>query len=315
MKKALLLLFTILGSLSVQAKIVKGYSLSGLLDSLETTAIERYWLNSMGPLNRSVGVVGSRGPLGYLGAFGENWWNVTPYFDTEGDWSELAESLSEIGGPLSELGPLFLSTEAGQQLLSFDFTPGSAYLLSAGGALMTLGPSGPLGVMGLMGPLGPHGVHGYSRNESGEYVDKQGKRVKTISVKLEGQKQQFSLVEFYRPGHGRLKNDLDSSFVAQDSLSRSEVHSYKVKLSANRWVTLTALSLFDLDAVKLQVKTLSGEVLYSSDDSLRSNFINLKTTSSTTVQIEVSVLTSLQLFEKPYRLMVIEAPKNATEIK
>lgn len=315
MKKSLLLFFTILGSLSVQAKIVKGYTLQGLLDSLETTAVERHWLNSMGPLNRSVGVVGSRGPLGYLGAFGENWWNLTPYFDAEGDWSELADSLTEIGGPLSELGPLFLSTEAGQQLLNFDFTPGSAYLLSAGGALMTLGPSGPLGATGLMGPLGPHGAHGYSRNDSGEYVDKQGKRIKTISVKLEDRKQSFSLVEFYKPGHGRSKNDLDSSFVAQDSLSRNEVHSYKVKLSANRWVTLTALSLFDLDSVKLKVKSLSGEILYKSDDSLRTNFINLKTQASTTVLIEVSVLTSLHILEKPYRLMVIEATINATEIK
>jgi len=73
--------------------------------------------------------------------------------------------------------------------------------------------------------------------------------------------------------------------------------------------------LFDLDALKITVKDLSGNTLYESNDNLRTNFINLKTSKATSVVVEVSVLTSLQIFEKPYRLMVIEAPKNATEIK
>jgi len=211
MTRSLFLIFTFLISWSSYAKIVKGYSLSDLLDSNQLTSSERFWLNSAGPLNRSVGVVGSRSALGYLGPFGENWWNVTPYIDSEGDWSELSLSLAEIGGPLSEFGPLFLTTEEGQELTHYDFTPESAYLLAAGGALMTLGPSGPLGVMGLMGPLGPHGAHGYSRDKTGEYVNKNGKRVKSIRVKLENKTQTFSLVEFYKPGQALKKSDLDSS--------------------------------------------------------------------------------------------------------
>lgn len=314
MTRSLLLIFTLLFSWSSSAKIVKGYSLSDLLDSNQLSISERYWLSSAGPLNRSVGVLGSRGPLGYLGPFGENWWNVTPYLYSEGDWSELALSLGEIGGPLSEFGPLYLASNEGQELIHYDFSPGSAYLLAAGGALMTLGPSGPLGVMGIMGPLGPHGAHGYSRDDSGEYVNKNGKRVKSIRVKLENKTQTFSLVEFYKPGQALQKSDLDSSFVSQDSLKRNEVHSYKVKLTGKRWVTLTAISLFDLDAIKLKVKDMSGNTLYESNDDLRTNFINLKTSNATSVVVEVSVLTSLQIFEKPYRLMVIEAPKKATEI-
>ncbi len=314
MTRILLLLFIVSMSLTSQAGIIKGYSLSDLLDSNELDAHERFWLNSTGPLNRSVGVIGSRGPLGYLGPFGENWWNITPYFDNEGDWSELSESLTEIGGPLSSLGPLFLTTDAGQELLGFDFSPGSAHLLAAGGVLMTLGPSGPLGVMGLTGPLGPHGAHGYTRDESGEYRTEAGKRIRSISVKLNNKNESFSLVEFYKPGKGRVKDDLDSSFVAQDVLSRNEVHSYKVKLSSKRWITITAISLFDLDAMKIVVKSMNGKILYTSDDSLRTNFINLKTSTSSSVIVEVSVLSSLHLLAKPYRLMVIEAPKKATEV-
>lgn len=49
-----------------QAKIVKGYSLSCLLKSHQLNSSEAFWLNSAGPLNRSTGVVGARGLLGFL---------------------------------------------------------------------------------------------------------------------------------------------------------------------------------------------------------------------------------------------------------
>ena len=298
-----------------QAKIVKGYSLSALLNSNQLDFSEALWLNSSGPLNRSTGVVGARGPLGFLGPFGENWWNVTPWFDSIANWTELSEGLSEINGPLSELGPLYLTTDEGQELTHYDFTLDSAHLLAAGGALMTLGPSGPLGVMGIMGPLGPHGAHGYTRGESGEYINQQGKPVRSIKVKIKNKLKTFSLVEFYKPGKARKVTNLDSSFVAQDRLSRSGVHTYPVKLSSKRWVTITLLSLFDLDTLELSVKDLQGNVLFESNDSSRTNFINLKTSGSTQVLIEVKVGSSFQIFAKPYRLMVIEAPQAATEIK
>lgn len=296
-----------------QAKVVKSYSLSKLIESNKLTATERYWLNSSGPLNKDYGVTGASGPYGILGPYGDNLWNLTPWMNPHKSWEDFAEYLGTLGGPLSQYGPLFITTELGQAMASYDFGPDSGSILAAGGVLHSLGPSGLNGPMGIGGPLGPHGIHGYKRDSKGHYRNKNDKIVKKIKVKtLDGNKY-FPLMEFYKEGVAKDLSKLDSSFVAQDKLSYSEEHTYKIKASGKRWINLTLIQAYTLDALKLELIDGNGKVLEKSDDSFRSNFISFKTSNSTHLYIRVSVKSSFQIYKKPYRLFVTEAPKSATE--
>jgi hypothetical protein len=160
---------------TAHAQIVKGFTAS-TLSKAELTTTEKFWLSPMGPLARGRGVTGSYGPLGTLGPFGDNFWNATFVMNMMGNWQDFAETLTQLYGPLSQQGPLFLTSELAQHWASFAFPTSVRELLVPGGVLHAVGNAGPLGPLGIAGPLGPHGAHGFDRNLRGDYLNK-SKRV------------------------------------------------------------------------------------------------------------------------------------------
>ncbi|MBK25684.1 MAG: hypothetical protein CME70_16925 [Halobacteriovorax sp.] len=317
MKKTFSLTGLLLFATLAQAKVTNSYSLSKLMNKSENlSSLELFWLGQNGPLNKNYGVTGSYGPFGILGPFGDEWWNATPWINGTKSWKDFANKIGAIGGPLSEYGPLLITTEFGQALSSYDFGPNSGEILAAGGVLHSVGPSGLNGVMGVGGPLGPHGIHGYKRDEIGKYRNKNKKIVKSIMVKTIDGKKRFPLYELYKEGIAKELTDLDSSFVAQDKLSSSsDKHQYKITASSKRWVNITLVSAYTLDSLSLRLLDEKGNIIEVSDDSYRSNFISFKTNKKTALKIEVSLKNSFQFLMKPYRLFVTEAPAGATEVK
>lgn len=315
--KIIILTSILLGFVSLaQAKVTKSYSLSSLIqESSKLTTMERFWIAPVGsPLEKNYGVTGSYGPFGILGPFGDSWWNATPWINQTKSWEDFAKHLSKLGGPLSQYGPLLITTEFGQTMSSYNFGPESGSILAAGGVLHSIGPSGLNGVMGIGGPLGPHGIHAYKRDDVGLYRDKENKIKRNILIKTLDGRKRFPLYELFKEGIAKERSDLDSSFVAQDSLGYSQKHLYSITATGKRWINITLLSAYTLDALQLELKDEKGKRIEFSQDGLRSNFISFKTDKKTKVQIEVSLKTSWQLLRKPYRLFVTEAPVGATEV-
>lgn len=270
---------------------------------------ELFWLSANGPLNKNYGVTGSYGPFGTLGPYGDNWWNATPSINHIRSWSDFSELLDH-----SE-NPLFLGTEFGQELTGLNFGVDSSRLLGAGGVLQTLGPYGLGGFMGVGGPLGPHGIHPFIRDEIGFYKDEKGKRVTSLWVQTLDGKKRFPLYELYKKAAALKENNLDSSFVAEDSLSSSSPHVYKFKASSKRWINITLISAYTLDSLSIALKDHQGKLIESSHDKQRSNFINFKVNKSETFFLEVKLINSYQFLKKPYRLFVTEAPAGVLKVK
>lgn len=316
MKKIFLAAFLLSFVSLAQAKVTKSYSLSSLIgNSSKLTNLEKFWIGPAGPLEKNYGVTGSYGPFGVVGPFGDNWWNITPWLNHTKSWEDFAKTLGQIGGPLSQYGPLLITTEFGQAMTSYNFGPESGKILAAGGVLHSLGPSGLNGVMGIGGPLGPHGIHGFKRDDEGHYRGRNGSLKKSILVKtLDGNKR-FPLYELYKKGIAKNMTELDSSFVAQDDLSYSQKHIYEIKATGRRWINITLLSAYTLDALELELRDAKGNLIQISNDGLRSNFISFKTDKKTKLQIQISVKSSFQYLRKPYRLFVTEAPPKATQVK
>lgn len=204
---------------TAHAQIVKGFTAS-TLSKAELTTTEKFWLSPIGPLARGRGVTGSYGPLGTLGPFGDNFWNATFVMNMMGNWQDFAETLTQLYGPLSQQGPLFLTSELAQHWASFAFPTSVRELLVPGGVLHAVGNAGPLGPLGIAGPLGPHGAHGFDRNLRGDYLNKSKRVVKSITVELNDKKERFDLYELYASDKLTPSEILDTSFATRGELSQ-----------------------------------------------------------------------------------------------
>ena len=287
-------------SSSVQAQILKSYSTSSVLEASGVAHQDKFWLNPAGPISKYKGVTGAFGPLGVLGPFGDHFWNASFAFTSIGNWEELARSFTQMSGPLSGAGPLFLTTELSQAM--YAFSPAANQLLP-GGVLHVVGNAGPLGPLGIAGPLGPNGAHGFSRNKRGDYVSGD-EVVKSIKVKTHEGNKTFSLYELYRGDKLEENEILDTSFAVREVVARKGARKFQIHSSKLQWVNVLVVNEFELDSFSLQVEDQHGNRLRSESFSL-SNFISVKVRGNTKLTITVTNSASNHLLPgKPFRVFV-----------
>jgi hypothetical protein len=288
---------------TAHAQIVKGFTAS-TLSKAELTTTEKFWLSPMGPLARGRGVTGSYGPLGTLGPFGDNFWNATFVMNMMGNWQDFAETLTQLYGPLSQQGPLFLTSELAQHWASFAFPTSVRALLVPGGVLHAVGNAGPLGPLGIAGPLGPHGAHGFDRNLRGDYLNKSKRVVKSITLELNDKKERFELYELYASDKLTPSEILDTSFATRGELSQLGSTSFKIKATRTEWINLLVVNEYELDRFTLKVTDELGKS-YLSDSVNLSAFVNVLVKAGTVLSVEVKHAGSAHfLAKKPYRLFV-----------
>ena len=297
----LVLLFTSL----VNAQILKSFSTSSLAQST-LRSDEVIWLSPAGPLSASIGVTGAAGPLGSLGPFGDNFWNATTAMRLVGSWEEFAQLMTLYNGPLSESGPVFLTTELGEAMVRFS-TLGSHHL-APGGVLHALGNSGPLGPLGVAGFLGPNGAHGYRRDKVGNYVSEQNKVVKSLKLETHEGRRVFDLYEFYQLKGLNLAQVFDTSFALRGELKSNDEIVVQIKSTKKQWVNLLLVNEFSLDSFTLTASDQHKTI--SSSSRVLTNFINVFVESGTLLSLRIKLNKSYHFLPmKPFRLFVTGSEK------
>ncbi|MCC7382838.1 MAG: hypothetical protein IT384_13460 [Deltaproteobacteria bacterium] len=169
------------------------------------------------------GALGAVGPLSRLGAAGDAPRNPGHWLSST-DWRAWSVLLTSIGGPMSEAGALGgggplaeRSREALRRLL-----PGVTAQLDLGGVLEVIGPFGPLGPLFILGLLGQVGGHGFRQNAEGEFVDPEGKIVRTTDVVHLGERRTLELVEFYGEAFAEVFGANDTSWMVRGAIEPSE---------------------------------------------------------------------------------------------
>ncbi len=296
-------LLALLISSHVEARILRGFS-SSSLEKSNLSIEERSWLNPWGPLSRTKGVLSAYGPLGRLGPFGDDFWNATFAFRLMGNWQDLAEALTQLEGPLSAAGPLFLTGTLAQSMASFMLPPGALTMLSPGGSLHVLGNGGALGPLGIAGALGPNGAHGFERNERGDYLNKNNRVVKTLSVKLADGARRFDLFELYRADAVRSTEVLDTSFALRGTLASRGERKQLAYSKRRQWVSIVLVPEFELDGFAVKVRDERGNE-FSAESGALTSFVVLQVEGGTRLEISLShQRTGHVLAHKPYRLIV-----------
>lgn len=288
---------------TAHAQIVKGFTASSVSQA-QLTATEKFWLNPLGPLSRGRGVTGSYGPLGSLGPFGDNFWNATFVMNLMGNWQDFAETLTQLYGPLSQQGPLFLTTELAQHWAGFTLPTSAKELLAPGGILHVVGNAGPLGPLGIAGPLGPNGAHGFDRNQRGDYLNKAKRVVKSVNVEMNDKHERFDLYELYASDKLTPSEILDTSFATRGELTQLDSVSFKIKATRSEWISLLVVNEYELDRFTLKVTDDFGKSYLSESVNL-SAFVNVFVKAGTILSIEVKHAGSAHFLTiKPYRLFV-----------
>jgi hypothetical protein len=180
---------------------------------------------------------------------------------------------------------------------------GAAHLLAPGGVLHSLGNAGPLGPLGIAGMLGPNGAHGYARNALGDYVDRNRKIVRSITIKSHEGRRRFDLYELYHLDKLRSQEALDTSFALRGVIRHGQSITLTIVSKSEQWVNLLVVNEYELDSFSLKVKD-QKEVEVVSNSQTLSNFISVKVTQGTRLQITVSHQSSLHFLNKPFRLYV-----------
>lgn len=295
-----MILLALLLTSFVNAQILKSFTTSSLLESSLRTD-EAVWLSPAGPLSASIGVTGAAGPLGSLGPFGDNFWDASTAMRLVGSWEEFAQVLRLYNGPLSEYGPVFLTTELGDAMMGFS-SLGSQHL-APGGVLHALGNSGPLGPLGVAGFLGPNGAHGYRRDKIGNYVSEQNKIVKSLKLETHEGRRAFDLYEFYQLKGLNLTQVLDTSFALRGELKANDEIVVQIKSTKKQWVNLLLVNEFSLDSFALTVR--DQHQIISSNSRVLTNFINVFVESGTRLEIRIKLNQSYHFLpSKPFRLFV-----------
>jgi len=277
-----------------------------------------------------LGPVGPSGPLGEAGPVGNSAWNPSHYISGSMDWSSLSKLFTVWGGPLSRFGPL---GERGP--LSQASQASLAPELKVGGSKAVLGPSGPLGALGPLGPLGPTGAHGHQANQAGDYVDAQGKPVRTIEVDWSLQRRSTEeLVESYSEARAKRIADNDTSFMVSGTAKKAgESDRYSFHSRTDQYVTVLVLptqgaavgssagssSIADFaknfDDFDLKVTDETGKVLGSSSLKNGSDWVQLKVPKGAELRAEVTLKGSPHAGPKPYRLVVVGTGDHTGELK
>lgn len=249
------------------------------------------------------GPLGPYGPLGRLGPAIDTGWSPSRWMRAVGDWRHLSALLTELGGPLSEDGPL---GPGGPQGDAHDSFP-SSFL--PGGGLSALGPDGPLGALGPLGPLGPMGAHGFARDAGGRYLEG-GKVRRTVTVPYRRGRRAYPLFEVYDAEVAAAMEDNDTSFMAVGSLPRGGATSFPFRSRGGEQVQIALTPHAQLDRFRLEILDGAGNVIARSDEQSQVNRVELRVPPRTRLQARVSLVSSGHLLPgKPFSLSVVGRPE------
>lgn len=236
----------------------------------------------------SAGPMGAFGPLATLGPIGENSWNASGFFASLGDWTGLAQLLSENGGPLSADGPLGESGPLGKA--AYSATPRD---FRAAGVYAIFGPAGPFGPLGPLGPLGPIGAHG-SGSGSG-----------TVTIPGGAGDGRFHLVKYY--SQAGTHTSFDTSFMAVGAVETDKDAEYWVTSPEKQVVSILVVPEKSLDVFSVSATSPTNDLDIRSDSSTRINWITIEMRAGETVAVHVRLLASAHWLTHSYRLIVIGA--------
>lgn len=221
------------------------------------------------------GWFGAFGAFGVLGPVGNNAWNPSMLITGIGEWSALSRRLTDMGGPMSDLG-----------ILGHDDIQTSFAVCERNGEPDLLGPMGPAGPRGLLGPLGPLGGHGYVANRNGEFTSG-GETIRAIDVERGGRYSQnllrlmlrasgvsgttsadierrYELFEHYREEFAKSMPNNDTSFMVSGSTALGARDSYSFMSDTDQWVSVVVVPVNALSDFDFDVASSQGHVLHAS---------------------------------------------------
>lgn len=288
MKKFILFIVLIFISaqfLPVEAKILKSYSTTRVLKSASDPRVS-FWMNPANVMTAhgTQGVLGYFSPIGFWGPYGNMPFNATSAFKAAGDWSEFANYITQKGGPLSPQGPTLIVSEFGQQYFMNNVP--NADLLAPGGALSIMGNAGVWSPLGIMGPFGPNGAHGLDTDFDGNYLDSAGNIVRNIN--LWGR--DYPLYEFYRASAVDDQDVLDTSFVVEGIMGiglLGGTREYLIASDSDQWIHLHAINLIPTPVVTIRVYDMNDNLIESSTDFFRVNFVALYAEKGTQFKVKI----------------------------
>ncbi|AIT09299.1 hypothetical protein LO80_04495 [Candidatus Francisella endociliophora] len=236
-------------------------------------------LGKYGPIG-SAGPLGKDGPVQKLKSFDPS---TYPYF---------TDYFKSFYGPLSEDGPLgFLGpyTENSYYYGDLFELNNFAVHVRALGLWGVLGTVGPFGPVGALGPLGPIGAHGYSRDEQGNYTDKDGHIVTKIDVPFDSDsKRSFDLYELYKAEYAASKKDLDTSFVTLGNLKENYSDDYVINNDEKQVVTILVIPEQLFNYFDIQLYSSNGNLIAESNSRKYINFIQFLAPKDTNYTIKIT---------------------------
>ena len=255
-------------------------------------------------------LAGPAGPGGPLGAFGPSAKSADPWFRMMAPfkpstyvsgipaWNRYARFLRSIGGPTSERG--ILGRKIDWRQVPRDFRPGGRYALVAF--------SGILGINGLRGLAGDTGGHGNRAEADGDYVDHNGKVVRSF-VAGNRRQTQHELYELYDEAHAKqlgLAGLNDTSFAAAGLLKRGESDRYRFKSRSTQHVVVAVVPEKFGENYDLVIRDAkSGAELARSNSLAQVNHVQLHVPKGAQITAEVSLRYSVHPFANSYKLMVV----------
>lgn len=283
-------------------------SLSSVSPAVNTPSNAANYLDSSSALGY-YGPIGPYGPLGTLGPVGSNSWDVSYWISGVGSWAYWSDTLTALGGPLSESGPLGPNGPLSDTAYDEDLPAINDFAkqLQAGGVWTVLGPVGPLGALGPLGPLGPVGAHGYGTDSYGQYKD--GSIIKReVNVAYNGGSRTYELYENYTEPFAKTMANNDTSFMLEGYIAYpySETDTFEFISGDDQYVTVLLVPMYTLDDFDLVIKDENGNVLATANTYNYVDFVQLNNVASgTTLTVEVTLYSTGHSYIKDYRLFVV----------
>jgi len=260
----------------------------------------------------ALGPIGAMGPLGTLGPVGDNVWNPSVLISGIGNWDIFSQQITGFGGPLSANGPLGSNGPLGYNSYSKTLPSINDFAahLPAQGIWSVLGPIGPLGPLGLLGPLGPIGAHGYRRNSGGDFVDKNGRIVTSVTIPYNSTSERsYPLFEYYSSTHAKELSQqglLDTSFMVEgDVVISTRIDEYSFTSNDYpQYISVVVTPGYSLDNFNLTLINDDTVITYSALTTFV-NWIQVYVQEKTTFTVKVSLAYTAQFLTHPYRLFVV----------
>jgi len=232
-----------------------------------------------------MGYHSSLGPIGTINKWGPIGTSVVnPSRLISGyDWRELAQYLSENGGPLDANGVLGQHSANSVQGQKLNMTIKGYDILKQGSPLMVLGPDGVEGLYSSLGALGPNGAHGFERDpKTGSYLSskkhKKNKRTHqdTVQVKEENGIVEEELVELYTNDAANelsAQHLLRGRFLVDGKTLDGEITDLNYSAKKGEWINFLVTPSGFGDSFSIQIIDSNGHIIGESKSQYLINFI------------------------------------------